>query len=144
MCIHVCVHEWEKDVHVSKHASVHVSYRIIIPLRHSLYCFSFLFLLFSKLCVYVCLVIAYVLHLFKCDMCVHVLKLSVAWWSHTSNCACRLTASVEQLEQKVEDLYKKLEESNKSKDNNASIKIQQEKRRTASLASLNESHCDNR
>ncbi|XP_025093049.1 cerebellar degeneration-related protein 2-like isoform X2 [Pomacea canaliculata] len=56
----------------------------------------------------------------------------------------RLTASVEQLEQKVEDLYKKLEESNKSKDNNASIKIQQEKRRTASLASLNESHCDNR
>lgn len=51
---------------------------------------------------------------------------------------------MEQLEQKVEDLYKKLEESNKSKDNNASIKIQQEKRRTASLASLNESHCDNR
>ncbi|KAL8569546.1 hypothetical protein ACOMHN_002092 [Nucella lapillus] len=52
----------------------------------------------------------------------------------------RLTAAVEHMEHKVEDLQKKLEEAKKSSDTNGINNKKQEKRRTASLASLDRNH----
>ena len=49
---------------------------------------------------------------------------------------------MERLEQKVEDLHRKLEEAKKSAENTMGNK-KQEKRRTASLAALDRNH-DNR
>ena len=61
----------------------------------------------------------------------------------TAGCGCcRLTGTVERLEQKVEDLHRKLEEAKKSAENTMGNK-KQEKRRTASLAALDRNH-DNR
>ncbi|XP_076458912.1 cerebellar degeneration-related protein 2-like isoform X2 [Babylonia areolata] len=52
----------------------------------------------------------------------------------------RLTAAVEHLEHKVEDQQKKLEEAKKAADKTKGGKKNQEKRRTASLASLDRNH----
>ena len=47
---------------------------------------------------------------------------------------------MERLEQKVEDLHKKLEEAKKSTENKMGLNKNQEKRRTASLAALDRNH----
>ena len=49
-------------------------------------------------------------------------------------------STVEQQEHKIEDLHKKVEEAKKSTENNMGINKKQEKRRTASLASLDRNH----
>nr|KAG5710383.1 hypothetical protein BaRGS_022201 [Batillaria attramentaria] len=55
----------------------------------------------------------------------------------------RLTSTVERLELKIEEQHKKLDEAKKAAENKMGLNKQQEKRRTASLASLNNEN-DNR